>query len=188
MFSSKPRSRIASTVLPAHLRHGAGDAEPAGAPGSAPAGAHLDGLGVGCESLGDRHGLAGGVPHRDVQRHGLGVHGGADALVEDALEAGFDQVAVVMHAGAPGSVEAVGYQGWVTVAGADVVYSSPRRASNRAARSSCSGRRPPANQARWQVPPSGGCRRAAHAVEGVVPYVRRGGGSRRTAGLRRSRR
>ncbi len=86
------------------LRHGAGDAEPAGTPGSAPAGAHLDGLGVGRESFGDRHGLAGGVPHRDVERHGLGVHGGADALVEDALETGFDQVAVVMHAGAPGSV------------------------------------------------------------------------------------
>ncbi|BFO19080.1 hypothetical protein SHKM778_54680 [Streptomyces sp. KM77-8] len=39
------------------------------------------------------------MPHRDLERHGLGVHGGTDALVEDALEAGFDQGAVVMHAG-----------------------------------------------------------------------------------------
>lgn len=101
------------------LGDGAGRAEPTGAPGSTPPGARLDRLGLGGESFGDRHRLAGRVPHRDVQRHGLGVHGGADALVEDALEAGFDQAAVVMHAEC--SLERGGYQGWVRVTGADEV-------------------------------------------------------------------
>ncbi len=38
------------------------------------------------------------VPHRHLQGHGLGVHGGSDALVEDPPQTGFDQGAVVMHA------------------------------------------------------------------------------------------
>ncbi|GHA04426.1 hypothetical protein GCM10010303_12770 [Streptomyces purpurascens] len=62
------------------------------------------------------------MPHGHLQRHGLGIHGGADTLVEDALEAGFDQAAVVMHAGCSvGRPGAGGYQGWVTVTGADEV-------------------------------------------------------------------
>ncbi|GGW10617.1 hypothetical protein GCM10018980_35470 [Streptomyces capoamus] len=39
------------------------------------------------------------MPHRDPERHGLRVHGGAEAFVQDAPEAGFHQSAVVMHAG-----------------------------------------------------------------------------------------
>ncbi|GAA2771822.1 hypothetical protein GCM10010521_57180 [Streptomyces rameus] len=79
--------------------HGPGHPEPAGAPGSTPPGAHLDRLGLGGEPLRDRHGLAGRVPHRDAERYGLRIHGGADTFVEDAPEAGFHQSAVVMHAG-----------------------------------------------------------------------------------------
>ena len=44
-------------------------------------------------------GSPGACPDRDVQRYRFRVHGGPDALVEDALEAGFDQAAVVMHEG-----------------------------------------------------------------------------------------
>ncbi|GAA3505099.1 hypothetical protein GCM10019016_122120 [Streptomyces prasinosporus] len=38
------------------------------------------------------------MPHRHLQGHGLRVHGGSDALVEDPPQTGFDQGAVVMHA------------------------------------------------------------------------------------------
>src|SRR5690606_3591152 len=114
------------------LGDGAGDAEPAGAPGGAPAGAHPDRLRLGGEPLRDRDGLAGGVPHRDVQGHGLGVHGRADALVEDTLEAALDQAAVVMHRKDSPSLSRVvtrddpgDYQGWPAMAGADEEYSSP---------------------------------------------------------------
>ncbi|WP_256864145.1 hypothetical protein [Streptomyces avermitilis] len=60
------------------------------------------------------------MPHRHLQRYGLGVHGGADALVENAPEAGFDQGAVVMHGSAPWG-EGAGYQGWVVVVAVDSV-------------------------------------------------------------------
>ncbi|CAK7286774.1 hypothetical protein SGPA1_41034 [Streptomyces misionensis JCM 4497] len=80
-------------------------AEPAGAPRHTPAGAHPDRLRLGGQPLGGRHGLAGRVPHRDLEGNGLGVHGGADALVQDAAEAVLHRSAVVMHAGCslPGS-------------------------------------------------------------------------------------
>ena len=87
------------------LGHGAGHPEPAGAPGGAPPGAHLDRPVLGREPLCDRHGLAGRVPHRDLERHGLGVHGRSDALAQDTAQAVLHQSAVVMHTGCslPGS-------------------------------------------------------------------------------------
>lgn len=79
------------------LGHGAGHPEPAGAPRRTPPSARLDRLGFSGQALGDRYGFAGRVPDRDLQRNGLGIHGGTDALVEHPPEAGLDQAGVVMH-------------------------------------------------------------------------------------------
>ncbi len=91
---------------------------PHGAPHRAPTSI---GSGSAASPLRDRHGLAGRVPHRCLERHGLGVHGRADTFVEDAPEAGFHQSAVVMHAGMLPAGFRVITRGWVTVAGDEVL-------------------------------------------------------------------
>ena len=99
---------------------------PQGAPHRAPTSI---GSGVAASPSATGTGSLGRVPDGHLQRHGLGVHGGADALVEDALEAGFDQAAVVMHVGCSVARLRVGsrllpgwcYQVWATVTGADAV-------------------------------------------------------------------
>ncbi len=79
------------------LGHRARHRDPAGAPRRAPGVADRDRGARRGQALGDRDGLAGGRPDADLQRDGLGVHGRADALLQDALEAGLDQGAVIVH-------------------------------------------------------------------------------------------
>ncbi len=80
-------------------RDAAGDLEPGGAPGRPPRLADRAGTVRGRQALGDGHGLAGGLPALDGERDGAGVHGGFDALREDAAEAVFGDAAVVVHGG-----------------------------------------------------------------------------------------
>ncbi len=87
-----------------------GDPEPAGAPRSAPPVADRDRLRRTGQSLRDGDGLTRCVPDGDVQRDGFRIYGRPDALVENALQTGFDQAAVVVHEG--GSVVR-----WVRVGG-----------------------------------------------------------------------
>ena len=80
---------------------GGGEPEPGGAPGGSPGLADVGGFVGGVEGFGDVDGFAWGVPDGDVHGLGVGVLGGFEALVQDAVEALFDDVAVVVHGAAP---------------------------------------------------------------------------------------
>src|SRR5690606_19550458 len=75
----------------------AGQPEPRRAPGSSPRVAQGGRLVVGGERLGDGDRLAGRRPDLDVERSGLSIESGPDALSQRALESMLDQAPVVVH-------------------------------------------------------------------------------------------